>query len=211
VGALLLLALLSAGPQRAMVCDADSNWYYRPAGLEGRVPGLVVLSCVGARKVDLDTVADIADSLGWVFGTCAGPRNRRDSRLNDADIVRAATALARAHGADPSRLFVYGFSGMGVQALASLCAHPELLRGAAATCAHRAGIAGADLSLLEDDKVFLRTRTEDWNRADNGLMFRLLREAGVEATLVTDSGPHSIGPKRELLAACRWLGRATRP
>ncbi len=208
----LLVVLVSAAPAGAVTCDSDSDCFYVPrAAARPGAPALVVLSCVGARRVDLDTLRPIADTLGWVFATCAGPRNRRDSDSNDADIVRTATKLLRLYGADPRRLFVFGFSGMGVQALASLCAHPDLLRGAAATCAHRGGIAGADLAGLSESKVFLRTRTGDWNRADNTLMFRLMREAGVEVKLVTDSGPHAIGPKRELLEACRWLERVSAP
>jgi predicted esterase len=210
VALLLVLALAQVAPAGTVTCDADSDCFYvpetRPAG---RAPALVILSCVSATRVDLDTVRSVADSLGWTFATCHGPRNRRDSRSNDVDIVRTATKLLRRLNADPDRLFVFGFSGMGVQALASLCAHPDLLRGVAVTCAHRGGTEGADLSELSGNKVFLRTRTEDWNRADNNLMYRLMRGAGVEAKLVTDSGPHSIGPKRELLEACRWLGRAT--
>lgn len=207
---LLVLALSQTLSSNALTCDADSDCFYVPATRKaGRAPALVILSCASATRVDLDTVTSVADSLGWTFATCHGPRNRRDSRSNDADIVRTATKLLRRFNADPDRLFLFGFSGMGVQALASLCAHPDLLRGVAVTCAHRGGIEGADLSELLSNKVFLRTRTEDWNRADNCLVYRLLRVAGVEATLVTDSGPHSIGPKRELLEACRWLDRAT--
>ncbi|MFO7651417.1 MAG: hypothetical protein R6X13_08800 [bacterium] len=210
--ALLVLALAQTAPVSLVTCDADSDCFYVPVThSSGRPPALIVLSCVSATRADLDSVRSVADSLGWTFATCHGPRNRRDSRSNDADIVRTATKLLRRFNADPNRLFVFGFSGMGVQALASLCAHADLLRGVAATCAHRGGIEGADLSRLSDTKVLLRTRTEDLNRADNNLMYRLMRSAGVEAKLVTDSGPHSIGPRRELLEACRWLERATGP
>jgi predicted esterase len=209
---LLVLALAQAAPANTVICDADSDCFYVPATRpSGRPPALIVLSCVSATRADLDSVRSVADSLGWTFATCHGPRNRRDFHSNDADIVRTAAKLLRRFNADPNRLFVFGFSGMGVQALASLCAHPDLLRGVATTCAHRDGIEGAVLPELSNNKVFLRTRTEDWNRADNNLMYRLMRGAGVEAVLVTDSGPHSIGPKRELLEACRWLERATKP
>lgn len=203
---MLLLLVPSARPLQTL----DGGWYYLPATHPGRpAPALVVLSCVGGGRADLDSICWVADSLGWVFAVCRGPRNRREFRLNDADLLQTASALRRLSVVDSERVFVFGFSGMGVQALTSMCLHPDIFRGVAATCAHRGAITGADLGGCYANKVFLRTRQTDWNRQDNLRLYYELNAAGIETRLVVDSGGHVPGPAAEILQACRWLDMVT--
>jgi poly(3-hydroxybutyrate) depolymerase len=204
---------VAAGPDSVKIyCDADSDCFYVPELLAGKTAaGLVVLHCNGALPIDLDTMTNVADSLGWVMASCHATRNHRDLMLNDQDIVRTTRKLLSGFPVDSTRIFVFGYSGQGVQAMASLFLHPELYRGLAATCAHRASMPLAVWETLADKYVFLATRAEDWNRADNEQMHVELNEHGVKTGLSTTEGVHQPGPATELLKACRWLDGQTRP
>ncbi|MBM3323563.1 hypothetical protein FJY69_08825 [candidate division WOR-3 bacterium] len=86
----------------------------------------------------------VGDSLGWVMATCHRTRNRRDVRLNDRDIVRTVTKLLANPRVDSNRVFLFGFSGQGVQALATMFLHPDLVRGVVAVCPHDGAMARAE-------------------------------------------------------------------
>lgn len=213
--AVFLSVAVSAGADTGsyrVFCDADSDCFYVPESLAGEAaPGIVVLHCNGALPIDLDTMTIVADSLGWVMASCHATRNRRDVMLNDQDIVRTTGKLLSGFPVDSNRVFVFGFSGQGVQAMASLFLHPELYRGVAATCAHRGSMPLAVWETLADKYVYLSTRTEDWNRADNEQMRVELNERGVVTEMSLTEGAHQPGPAVELLEACRWLDSQTRP
>jgi predicted esterase len=216
-GKALLLAVLAGSAfcgslPKGIVCDADSDCFYVPpqvAKAETRVPALLVLHCNGAVPRDLDTFRLVADSLGWVEATCHATRNHRSSDSNDVDIVHTIHKLLAECPVDPNRLFVFGFSGQGVQALASMFLHPDLVRGVVAVCPHAAAVPLAVWEELQDHLAYLVTREKDWNRADNENMYRLFNEKGLVTELKTTPGEHGNGPASEVLTGCRWLARET--
>jgi predicted esterase len=189
-----------------VICDADTDCFYVPAKLaSARAPALLLLHCNGARKIDLDTLKFVADSLGWIAASCHATRNHRDGGLNDKDIMRTLGKLEAKYPVDSNRVFLFGFSGQGVQALAELFQHPEKIRGVVATCPHAGAIELADWPSLEGHAAYIITREQDWNRADNEMMYRLFNESGVPCKLVTTPGEHGPGPRSEVLDGCRWL------
>jgi len=214
---ILLLSVLAgtafAGKlPNGIVCDADSDCFYVPARVAeagGRVPALLVLHCNGAVPRDLDTFRPVADSLGWVEATCHATRNHRSTDSNDMDIVRTIDKLLARYPVDSSRLFLFGFSGQGVQALAELFLHPDLVRGVVAVCPHAAAVPLAVWEKPQGHIVYLVTRQQDWNRADNEKMYHLFNENGVLTELVVTPGEHGCGPAAEVLTGCRWLSRNT--
>jgi predicted esterase len=210
---LLLLVVLAGSAfagslPKGIVCDADSDCFYVPpqvAKAGGRVPALLILHCNGAVPKDLDTFRLIADSLGWIEATCHATRNHRSTDSNDVDVVRTMHKLMTRYPVDTSRLFLFGFSGQGVQALAALFRHPDLVRGVVAVCPHAAAVPLAVWEELQGHFVYLVTRQEDWNRADNEKMYGLFNENGVLTELKTTPGEHGNGPASEVLTGCRWL------
>lgn len=214
---LLLLGVLAgiafAGSlPKGIVCDADSDCFYVPpriASAGGRVPALLILHCNGAVPKDLDTFRLVADSLGWIEATCHATRNHRDTDSNDVDVVRTIHKLLARYPVDSSRLFLFGFSGQGVQALATLFRHPDLVRGVVAVCPHAAAVPLAVWEELQGHAVYLVTRKQDWNRVDNEEMYQLFSENSVPTELVTTPGEHGNGPASEVLTGCRWLLQAT--
>lgn len=215
-GRILLLAALAGtagagGLPEGIVCDADSDCFYVPkriAGVGGRVPALLVLHCNGAEPRDLDTFRLIADSLGWVMATCHATRNHRSLDSNDIDIVRTIHKLLTDCPVDSGRIFLFGFSGQGVQALATMFLHPNLVRGAVAVCPHSAAVPLAVWDELQGHFVYLVTRKQDWNRTENERMHQFFNENGVLTELVTTPGEHGNGPATEVLTGCRWLKQA---
>jgi len=208
---LLLSRGTAGGLPKGIVCGADSDCFYVPARVAkagARVPALLILHCNGAVPRDLDTFRLIADSLGWVEATCHETRNHRSTDSNDVDIVRTIHKLLARYPVDSGRLFLFGFSGQGVQALATLFLHPDLVRGVVAVCPHSAAVPLAVWDELQGHFVYLVTRQQDWNRADNENMYRLFNENGVVTELKTTPGEHGNGPAREVLAGCRWLRQA---
>jgi len=211
VVALACTAFAGSLPQ-GIVCDADSDCFYVPkraAKAGGRVPALLILHCNGAVPKDLDTFRLIADSLGWIEATCHATRNHRSTDSNDVNVVRTMHKLLARYPVDSSRLFLFGFSGQGVQALATLFLHPDLVRGVVAVCPHSAAVPLAAWEELQEHAIYLVTRKQDWNRAENEKMYQLFNENGVLTEFITTPGGHGNGPASEVLTACRWLGRAS--
>ncbi|HTW90671.1 MAG TPA: prolyl oligopeptidase family serine peptidase [bacterium] len=207
----LVASVLAGGLPKGIVCDADSDCFYVPASVAkagGRVPTLLVLHCNGAVPKDLDTFRLVADSLGWVEATCHATRNHRSGDSNDVDIVHTIHKLLTRYPVDSNRLFVYGYSGQGVQALATMFRHPDLVRGVVAVCPHAAAVPLAVWDELQGHLAYLVTRKQDWNRADNETMYRLFNDNGVQTQLLTTPGEHGNGPATEVLAGCRWLKQA---
>jgi hypothetical protein len=217
---LLFLTLVSAPPSRnewklpsGVTMDADSDCAYVPsvARQSGRrVPALLILSCVSAKPVDLDTCRMISDSLGWALFTCHRTRNHRSSDSNHRDITRTLRKMRRNPLIDTDRVFVFGFSGQGVQAMSTLFRRPELVRGIVAVCPHAAAVPLADWPSLENRLVYLVSRQKDWNRLDNEKMYGLFNEHGLATELSITPGEHGPGPCTEVLAGCRWLDRLSR-
>lgn len=216
---LFLLAGVAVGGSAGIVCDADSDCYYVPPMVQQRLardstarfPCLLVLHCNGAVPEDLDSLRLVGDSLCWVMASCHATRNRRGMMLNDSSIMRTAAKFLGGFPVDTSRVFVFGYSGQAVQALAALFLHPDVFRGVAATCGHAGALDLAVWETLAGHMVYLITRNKDWNRTANEQMAQALNSHGVAAELVTTPGEHSPGPRQELLSGCRWLETRSRP
>ncbi|MGQ9707641.1 MAG: hypothetical protein ACUVUR_02050 [bacterium] len=193
-----------------ITCDPDSDCFYlspEVAEAKERVPGLILLHCNGATAADLDSCHEIGDSIGWILATCHSSRNHRDIYLNDADIVRTIKKLCRLYPVDSSRIFLFGFSGQGVQALATMFLHPELVRGVIAVCGHQGASALAVPELLNNHFVYLVSRERDWNLMANYRMYWQFNSWGVLCTLAIKPGEHGPGSWREILSGCHWLDR----
>ncbi|MEO0114390.1 MAG: prolyl oligopeptidase family serine peptidase [candidate division WOR-3 bacterium] len=209
----LLLILLSILLAQNIICDADSDCFYIPQKikkLNKLAPALIYLDCGGATKKNLDSLRIIGDSLQWILATCHRSRNHRNWILNDQDIVKTHQKLVKNYQVDTSRIFIYGFSGMGVQALLELFLHPELFRGAIAVCAHSGAIGLTRLENLKENLIYLISREKDWNLSENLKMHREFQNYRIQDTLVITPGEHSIGDKFELLNACIWLDKNSR-
>ncbi len=209
-GLVLLCAVVRAQDSLALSgieCDSDSDCFYVPETVSTPVPGLLILHCNGAGPADLDSFRLVGDSLGWVLATCHRSRNHRDMLLNDADITGTLRKLVSIETVDSSRVFIFGFSGQGVQALVSMFLHPDMVKGVVAVCAHRGALPLAVWETVAGHFVYLVTRTEDWNRAENEAMHQLFNSQGVVTELEMTGGEHGPGGREELLDACHWLAR----
>lgn len=195
----------------AVVCDADSDCFYVPPRAERSglpVAALVLLHCNGAGPADIDSFRFLADSLGWALASCHRSRNHRSPDSNHFDIVRTAGKLRGRCRVDTGRVFLFGFSGQGVQALQTMFLRPDLIRGVIAVCPHDAAMGLADWSRLTGHAVYLVTRTQDWNRLACERMCRAFSENGVRCRLTTTPGEHSPGSRFEVFAGCCWLETA---
>lgn len=191
-------------------CDADSDCFYLPLKVKKLnlpAPALIYLDCGGATAKNIDSIKIVGDSLKWILASCHKSKNHRDSRLNDKDIVKTYQKLIKNYKVDSSRIFIYGFSGMGVQALMELFLHPEMFKGVVAVCAHTGAMGLAQLENLQDHLIYLISRSSDWNLQKNFKMHQEFQQYQVPDTLVLTPGEHSIGDKNELLRAANWLNQ----
>jgi len=210
---LLLSVIMTTSIAEEISCDADSDCFYISPKIKKsnlRVPALFYLNCGGATAKDLDSIKIIGDSLKWILASCHESRNHRNSMLNDRDIVKTYKKLVRNNKVDSARIFIYGFSGMGVQALMEVFLHPEKFRGTVAVCAHSQAFSLAHWGNLYENLFYLVSRKRDWNLSENLLMHQKFQEYRVRDTLIITPGEHSIGDKFELLKACIWLDRNSR-
>jgi len=205
-----LLLMVSTSFAQNIYCDVDSDCFYlsqRVKKSDKRLPALIYLDCGGATAKNLDSIKIVGDSLKWILASCHRSKNHRNSKLNDKDIVKTYRKLMNNYKVDSSRIFIYGFSGMGVQALMELFLHPEMFRGVVAVCAHSGAFPLARWESIKDNLVFLISRTKDWNLSENLQIHQGFQQHRVQDTLVINPGEHSIGNKFELLKACSWLNK----
>lgn len=204
-----LMVFLSFAADGRIVCDADSDCFYFPEcpASEECVPALIVLNCTGASAEDLAPLIQVADSLHMIVATCHATMNRRDVFLNDGDIMKTYEKVIMNYRVDPLRVFIYGFSGMGVQAMMSLFLHASYFRGVFSVCAHHGAMRFAEFRELEDRCIYLISREEDWNLDDNRQMHFRFQQHGLLDTLVITEGEHVQANEKELLDACIWLLR----
>jgi predicted esterase len=205
-----LFLIINDSFAQKIYCDADSDCYYVPPKVKKLnilAPALLYLDCGGATAKNLDSIKMVGDSLKWILASCHKSKNHRNSMLNDKDIVKTYQKLVKNYKVDSSRIFIYGFSGMGVQALMELFLHPEMFRGVVAVCAHTGAMGLAQLENLQDHLIYLISRSSDWNLEENLSMHQEFQQYQIPDTLVVTPGEHSIGDKSELLKACIWLNR----
>jgi predicted esterase len=189
------------------VSFAQQDYFYVPKKLKTPAPALIITSCTGATRKDLDSNKAVADSLGWVICTSAKTRNHRDAGFNDADIMKTYKTLVTKYPVDRSQIYIYGFSGQAVQALLAVFRHPTEFKGAVAICAHAGALPYADWESLKHKRLYLISRELDWNLLDNRKMHQSFLENGISDTLVITPGQHGPRTRRELFEGCRWLNR----
>jgi predicted esterase len=209
---ILLFLLISPLSAKSIYCDADTDCFYVPQKVidAGKnVPALLYLSCTGAKQSDLDSIKFIGDSLGWILFSCHATRNHRDAMLNDQDIIKTYKKAIKQYLIDTNRVFIYGFSGQGVQAMLSMFLHPKLFRGIIAECAHTGALALAQWHTLQNNLAYSVTREKDWNLNHNYTLHQKFQEHGIRDTLVITPGEHSIGTAQDFYKAVKWLKKNT--
>lgn len=193
---------------KSVYVDADTDCFYIPqkvAESDKRVPALLYLSCTGAVKSDLDSLKFIGDSLGWILFSCHKTRNHRDPMQNDLDIMKTYKKAIKKYQIDTTKVFVYGFSGQGVQAYQEMFMHPTKFKGVHAVCAHTGAMSFAKWSTLNGHIAYLISREKDWNLNENILIDQAFLYHGIRDTLVVTLGEHGIGDKYEIWNAIKWL------
>jgi hypothetical protein len=197
----LLALLITTAYCQMSVIDMQGNLLLLQDGV--KKPTLLYLSCTGGKEMDIDTSRAVFDSLGWNIAVCEGPRNRRDPFLNDQDIMKLIDNLSMRREVDPDSIYLYGFSGMGAQALGTALQYPHLFAGVLVQCAHQGVIREPDWNGACGLKVLLVSRDKDWNRPNNEMMARVFKNRGLCCTLTVTGGEHAIGDSRELLENCK--------
>jgi len=209
VAALALCAQAEWRPEElppGVICDSDSDCFLLPsAPIQEPVPVLIYLSCTGGKPWDIDSVRAVNDRLGWAIATCGKSRNHRSTALNEADILRLQAKLEMTGQIDKSKMFLFGFSGQGAQALGAALRYPELFAGAITDCAHTGGITHFGPEISANQLFYIITKTDDWNRQHNENLHALFVDYGIRDTLIITPGEHGIGPASEVFDGCSWI------
>ncbi len=205
---LILLSITTTGYAKSVYCDSDTDCFYIPQkvlDMDKDVPALLYLSCTGAVKSEIDSIKFIGDSLGWIIFSCHKTRNHRDAMQNDIDIMKTYNKTIKKYPIDTTRVFIYGFSGQGVQALLSMFLHPTKFKGVHTVCAHTGAMSLAKWSSLKNHIAYLISRKQDWNLESNYQIDMAFKMNEVKDTLVITEGEHGIGNKFEIFKAVKWL------
>ena len=196
----------------------------------GRPPLLVLLHGIGADEEDLLPLAEALDPRFLVLSARAPhqaePMGHRwyaidwsaaPPRGDPAEIAASRDLLGRfleeatvGYGADPSRVFLFGFSQGAIMALALLLSRPELLRGVVAHSGRLARLAGpnpAPAALAHAAVLLLHGAEDEVVPADDGRkayeLLAPLLGARVRHRQLEDLG-HGIS-NESLGEAARWL------
>jgi predicted esterase len=205
---LILSFTSSLGISGSLTVDPDSDCFYTPfdsAPAGQYCPALIILSCTGATRTDLDSIIPMADSLGIIAATCHASRNHRDIGANDRDIMRTYEKLVRDYPVDPERVLIYGFSGQAVQALTELFNHPASFRGVVSVCGHAGAMPEAKMAELEGKLIYLISKEEDWNLKANQEMYNTFFTSNINVKLFVAPGPHAPAAAKDLFTALKWL------
>ncbi|MGC9316109.1 MAG: hypothetical protein ACP5G4_10875, partial [bacterium] len=135
-------------------------------------------------------------------------RNHRAGNLNEEDILRLRAKLERTGQIDKNRIYLFGFSGQGAQAVGTALRHPDRFAGAVIDCAHTGSISHFDPQSSAHQAFYIITKTEDWNREHSEQLHRVFADSGIRDTLIIDEGEHAIGPSSDVLRGCAWLEQA---
>ncbi len=196
-------------PVGVITCNNDSDCIYIPersSDPKASYPLLILLDCRRANWEVVDSNKRIADSLGWILATCHESKNHRPFQENYRDIIIDLNKYLKLLPVDRDRIYIFGFSGMGSQALITALLTPQLFKGVVAVCAHNQGLDYIALSEIDRKMQFyLVTRESDWNREYNETMAALFGQHGFQVKLITTPGEHGPGPADELFDACQWL------
>jgi len=189
---------------------AQQDFFYVPKNIKKPAPALIITSCTGATKKDLDSNQAIADKLGWIICTSAKTKNHRDTWQNDRDIMETYRNLTINYPVDTSRVFIYGFSGQAVQAMMEVFLHPGIFKGAVCICAHDGALGLAKWELIKEHYFYLITRENNWNLEANKRLHRAFNLQGIADTMIVTKGRHGPKTSQELLEGCRWLYKMVR-
>lgn len=213
VSILMLFGCVSTGLAKKVYVDSDTDCFYIPQKVldsDKLAPALLYLSCTGAIKSDLDSIKFIGDSLGWIIFSCHASRNHRDAMQNDLDIMKTYNKAIKKYPIDTNKVFIYGFSGQGVQALLEMFLHPTKFKGVHTVCAHTGAISMAKWPTLKNHLAYLISRKKDWNLQANYQLDQMFKTNGIKDTLVVTEGEHGIGDKFEIYRAIKWLKKNTK-
>jgi len=192
-------------------------------------PVLVLLHGIGADEEDLLPLAPLLDPRFLVISARAPhpePPGHRwyaidwrasPPRADPAEIVASRELLGRfveeavaEHRADPSRVFLLGFSQGAIMALALLLARPDLVRGVVAHSGRLARLAGSDATAaaLSGAAVLLLHGEEDpvVPAAEGRKAYQVLASLlGARASWVAFPGLGHAISEQSLGEAARWL------
>ena len=192
-------------------------------------PLLVLLHGIGADEEDLLPLAPLLDPRFLVISARAPhpePPGHRwyaidwrasPPRADPAEIVASRELLGRfveeavaEHRADPSRVFLLGFSQGAIMALALLLARPDLVRGVVAHSGRLARLAGSDATAaaLSGAAVLLLHGEEDpvVPAAEGRKAYQVLASLlGARASWVAFPGLGHAISEQSLGEAARWL------
>ncbi|MEO0083769.1 MAG: hypothetical protein ABIK33_05260 [candidate division WOR-3 bacterium] len=212
LGISISLWIISFGLGQTIYVDADTDCFYIPKKVRAtnkKVPALLYLSCTGAIKSDLDSLKFVGDSFSIIVFSCHRSRNHRNVMQNDIDIINTYDKAIKKYPIDTTKVFIYGFSGQGVQAMLEMFLHPTKFRGIHTVCAHSGAMSFAKWSTLKNHLAYLVSRKKDWNLQHNYQIDQLFKTNGIKDTLVITEGEHSIGDKFEIFQAVKWLVKKT--
>jgi predicted peptidase len=207
------LFLIGSCLAQTFYTDLDTDCFYIPKKVLNEkkiVPTLLYLHCQGATKAHLDSIKFVADTLGWILVSVHKSKNHQNPLDNDRYILNTYRKALKLPYVDSTRVFIYGFSGQGVQALITLFLHPRLFKGVISECAHRQALPFADWVTLKDKLIYLSSRTEDWNLYDNYYLDSIFKAHKLKDTLVIKPGEHSMGTPQDLIKALTWLSKNMR-
>lgn len=190
---------LDYAPDSSAVLIPENATYENPRAL------LVLLNCKGGTVQDIYTNVAVAETLRWFMASCKGPRNHRETALNEHDILNLVQYLCDAYPVDTNQVYIFGFSGMGAQALATACNNPMRFAGVISTCGHNAGLQDVDWDKASSLKFYLITREKDWNRVHNENLNSFFQGKGIRSWLLLTPGEHQEGPPQECYNGCRWM------
>lgn len=179
----------------------------------GPKPAVLLFDPGGNAQAAVERWAPAAREAGWLVASTPEVRNGTPDESDTREMLGLLSALRVDFEVDPARVYTAGVSGGGCGAYLLAIMHSDVFAGAFVQVSHMASWREYDLAsrpARSEQRFYVFTRHEDFNRKHSGDLAQAMRLAGFGVTLVEEPGGHEGMRDAEIRTAIAWMGRAQR-
>jgi poly(3-hydroxybutyrate) depolymerase len=151
-----------------------------------------------------------ARAAGWIVASTPRTYNGTPDESDAREMLSLLRALEVDFKVDRARVYTGGTSGGGCGAYVLAILHPDEFRGGFIQTAHLGSWRDGELAgkvSRRDQRFYLFTRDQDFNRAGTHGLATAMQAAGLEVTLVEHPGGHEGMRSDEIGPAIAWMTR----
>jgi len=176
----------------------------------GPKPAVVLFDPHGNAQVAVSTWIPAAREAGWIVASTPAVMNGTSDESDEREMLALLRALEVDFEVDRERVYTAGVSGGGCGAYLLAITHADVFAGSFVQTGHLGPWRTRGLATKvtrHDQRFYLFTRNEDFNRGGTYGLADAMHAAGLEVTVVEHVGGHQGMNPGEISAAIAWMSR----